>query len=178
MWFAPPTHRLLGLARMRWSASASASASPAREGAVDLDHRRAELRIIAAKLRVRHEGAVEHEDLGLAVVLVEHVLEVAEPRLEAHHPVLAQAVDRRVRHLGEVLPEVVAERPVAVRQHRGRRVVAHRADRLLAVLGHRREDRLELLDGVARRDLPPPQLRTRRTSPASRRPCPSPPRGR
>ena len=31
----------------------------------------------------------------------------------AHHPMLAQAVDRRVGHLAEVLPEIVAERPVA-----------------------------------------------------------------
>jgi ribosomal protein S4E len=38
-------------------------------------------------------------------VLVQHVLEVAEARLEAHHPVFAQAVDGRVRHLAEVLPE-------------------------------------------------------------------------
>ena len=70
-------------------------------------------------------------------------------------------VDRRVGHLAEVLPEVVAERPVARRQHRGRRVVAHRADRLLAVLGHRR---------AARSRAPRPSSRPRSAAAAARRP--------
>ena len=39
-------------------------------------------------------------------------------------------IDRRVRDLAEILPEIMRQRPVAVREHRERRVVAHRAHRL------------------------------------------------
>ena len=45
----------------------------------------------------------------------------------------------RVRHLREELLEVVVEQSRPVRQHRQRRVVAHRADRLDAVARHRLE---------------------------------------
>ena len=42
---------------------------------------------------------------------------------------------------------------IGVAQHRERRVVAHRADSLLGVLDHGMEDRLEVLDRPARREL-------------------------
>jgi hypothetical protein len=130
------------------------------EGAVDVDNAVAEMADHLIELRIGDEGAVQHEDLGLAAVLVQHVLEVAEPGLEAHHPVFAKRVDGRVRDLAEVLPEIVAERAILARQHRRRRVVAHRGQRFLPVLGHRREDLFQLLDGIARGHLAAAQFRT------------------
>jgi hypothetical protein len=101
-----PAHRLLGLgADPREPGLQRVRIGRDRERAVDRH------RPVARRLghhhepRVRHDRALQREDLGLAVVLVEHVLQIAEPRLQAHHPVLAQAVDRRVGHLAEVLPE-------------------------------------------------------------------------
>ena len=129
------------------------------KGTVDLDEVGVEVLDDLVPLRVAHEGRVHHQDFGLARILVEHVLEIAEPRLQAHHPVLAQAVDGRVRHLAKVLPEVVAQRAVARGQHRRRRIIPHRRERLLAGLRHRRQDLLQLLNAVTRRDLPLAQLR-------------------
>ncbi len=151
-------HRVLGLGPDPRQPLAQ-RAGPRREAAVDLDQRRVELRHQHVPLRIGHEGAFQHDDLGLAAVLVEHVLEVAEPGLQAHHPVFAQAVDRRVGHLAEILPEEMAERTVMLAEHRRGRVVAHRGQRLLAVLGHRRQDLLQLLDGIAGGDLTLAQLR-------------------
>jgi hypothetical protein len=62
---------------------------------------------------------------------------------------LADRVDRRVRHLGEVLLEVGVEDLGLVRQRRDRRVGAHGADRLLAGDGHGRHEDLQILLSVA-----------------------------
>ena len=75
------------------------------EGAVDLDQRRVEVTGHFVPLGIADKGAVQHQDLGLGRALIQHVLEVAEPRLEAHHPEFAQTVDGRVGHLAEVLAE-------------------------------------------------------------------------
>ena len=73
-----------------------------------------------------------HRRLGL--VDAEQVRPRTDERHERHHELLADRIDRRIRHLREQLLEVVVEDLRPVRQHRQRRVVAHRADRLLAVL--------------------------------------------
>ena len=54
-----------------------------------------------------------------------------------------------VGDLRELLGEVVEQHAAALGEHRHRRVVAHRAERLLAGVGHRREQHLEVLFGVA-----------------------------
>ena len=90
--------------------------------------------------------------------LVEDVAEIAEPRAHRHDVALAQAIDRRVGDLAEVLPEVMVHAAIGVGQHRERRVVAHRADGFLAVLDHGMEDHLEILDRPADRELAAAQL--------------------
>jgi hypothetical protein len=135
------------------------------EGAVDQRDLRAELLHHHVELGVGDERRLEDQDLGLRGVLVEHVLEVAEAGLQRHHPPLPEGVDGRVRDLREVLAEVVAQRPVLGRQHGGGRVVAHAGHHFLAVLGHGRQDLLQLLDRVARGDLAPAQLLAREQGP-------------
>ena len=56
----------------------------------------------------------------------------------------AQGVDRRVGHLGEILAEIVKRQARALAQHRKRRIVAHRADRFLAVLTKHTHDAFQL----------------------------------
>jgi hypothetical protein len=73
---------------------------------------------------------------------------VPEARLQAHHPRFPKAVDRRVRHLAEILPEEVAHAARVGGNHRKRRIVPHRADSLLGVVHHRAEDQLHVLHGV------------------------------
>ena len=108
---------------------------------------------------------VDVEDLGqvvvgqdrlgqhdLAAVLRTGLQEVglrAEGGRHGRHQLLADGVQRRVGDLREQLREVVEQQPRAVGQHRDGRVGPHRADRLRAGAGHRAEDDLDLLGGVA-----------------------------
>ena len=68
---------------------------------------------------------------------------------EAHDELFADRVDRRVRHLREVLLEVGVEQLRLVRQRRDRRVRAHRADRFLAGHRHGRHQELQVFLRVA-----------------------------
>ncbi len=83
--------------------------------------------------------------------LLEQIILGADRGLGRGHQLLANRIDRRIRHLREQLLEVVVERLRFVREHRERSVSAHRADRLLPVRRHRREDHFEILDRVAER---------------------------
>ena len=69
--------------------------------------------------------------------------------LHRHDDLLADGVDRRVRHLREELLEVGEERLRLLREHRERRVVAHGAEGLGAVGRHGRDEQLHVLLGVA-----------------------------
>ena len=72
---------------------------------------------------------------------------------QTHHQLLANRVDGGVRHLGELLTEVVEERLRPVAQHGQRRVVTHRGCRLLTVHGHRHNRRVDVLGPIAEHDL-------------------------
>ena len=93
--------------------------------------------------------------IGRSVARCTSIAEQVRPRTderhERHHELFADRVDRRVGHLREQLLEVVVEDLRPVRQHRQRGVVAHRADRLLAVHRHRRQDHLQVFLRVAER---------------------------
>ncbi len=80
---------------------------------------------------------------------IEQVRARPDDRYEAHDELLADRIDRRVRHLGKVLLEVGEQELRPVGQRRDRRVVAHRADRFLAGGPHRRHQDLEVFLGVA-----------------------------
>ncbi len=130
------------------------------EGAVDIGHLRAETLNQNIEFGIGDKGAFQHQDLGLRRVFIEHVLEVAEPGFQAHHPAFTQGVDGRVGHLAEVLAEEMRQRAIDRRQNRRRRIVAHRGDHFLAVFGHRGQYLLQLLDGVTRRNLALAQIST------------------
>ena len=70
------------------------------------------------------------------------------------HQLLADCVERRVGHLREQLLEVAEQRLGAVGEHGQRGVGPHRADRLLALVAHRAEDVLQVLERVAECLLP------------------------
>ena len=79
----------------------------------------------------------------------EQVLLRPDQRAERGDELLADRVERRVGDLGEQLGEVVEEQPRPVGEHGDRGVGAHRADRLGAGAGHRRDQDPQLLLGVA-----------------------------
>ena len=90
------------------------------------------------------------EPLAAALAFeVEQVGARADERDQAHHQLLADRIDRRVGDLGEVLLEIGVEQLRLVGQRRDRRVVAHRADGLLAGDRHRGHQQLEVFLGVA-----------------------------
>ena len=74
---------------------------------------------------------------------------------QAHDRALPLGIDRRVRHLGERLPEVARDAPWAAGHHRERRVVAHAPGRLAAAGRHRLHRHPELLGVEAEEDLAP-----------------------
>ena len=156
---AAAAHRLLGLAADALEGLAHGVEAAFRiEGAVDARGRVAHVLAHRLELGVEHDGRLQRQHLALLGTLVEDVAEVAQPRADRHDVALAQGVDRRVGHLAEILAEVVVHAAIGVRQHRERRVVAHRADGLLAVLDHGMEDHFQILDRPARRELPAAEL--------------------
>ncbi len=68
---------------------------------------------------------------------------------QARDHLLPDGVQGRVGHLREQLAEVVEEQPRTAREHRDRRVGAHRADRFDTASGHGRDDDAQFLLGVA-----------------------------
>ena len=114
------------------------------------------------ELGVEQDRVVDHELARVLGRLVEQVPLRADARLHAHHDRLADRVDRRVRHLREELLEVRVEERLAVGEHGERRVVPHRADRLLGVPRERREDHVHVLLRVAERELAVAQRLARR----------------
>ncbi len=82
------------------------------KGTVDSRNIRPENLPHRVKFGIEHQRAFQQQNLGLAAVFVEHVLEVAEPRFQAHHPAFAQAVDWWIGDLAEVLPEKMAQRAI------------------------------------------------------------------
>ena len=90
-----------------------------------------------------------HRRLGH--VDAEEIRARADERHQRHHELFADRVDRRIRHLREELLEIVVEDLRAIGQHGQRGVVAHRAQRLLAALGHRRHQQPHVFLRVAER---------------------------
>ncbi len=72
---------------------------------------------------------------------------------QRHHQLLADRVDRRIRHLREQLLEVVKQRLRFIRQASQRRIRAHGAHRLLAVHRHGCDQQAQVFLGVSERPL-------------------------
>ncbi len=120
-----------------------------RVGAEDLGVDLAQL----LQLGVAQDRRLHAELVGVLGRLVEQVLLGADAGRHAHHHGLADRVDRRVGDLREELLEVGEQQRRLLREHGQRRVVAHRADRLLALRRGRREQDAQVLLGPAERAL-------------------------
>jgi hypothetical protein len=103
------------------------------------------LEIVIGQDRLAHfeplapRGALQVEDVGTR----------PDEGEQAHHQLLADRIDRRVRDLREVLLEIGVEQLRLRRERRDRRVRAHRADGFLAGHRHRRHQDLGVFLGVA-----------------------------
>ena len=104
------------------------------------------------QVRVGQDRLAHFEALGLGQAFdVEQVRARTDDGDEAHHQFFADRIDRRVRHLREVLLEVGEQRLRLARQRRQRRVGAHRARGFLAGGGHRRHQDGEVFLRIAER---------------------------
>ena len=112
-----------------------------------------ETRAQRLELVVAQDRLVHHELVGVLGRLVEQVALGADAGAQRHDDRLADRVDRRVGDLREELLEVGEQRRAVVGEDGERVVVAHRADRLLAVPGHRRDQDAQVLLRVAEREL-------------------------
>ena len=115
------------------------------EGAVDQFGDGADL----LQIGVGQDRLGDFQPLVRAGLAAEQVGARPDHRDQAHHQLLADRIDRRVGDLGEVLLEIVVEQLGLLREHRDRRVGAHRADRIVARLRHRLEEELQVFLGVA-----------------------------
>ena len=149
-------HRGLGLAAERVDGDRHAGgAGFGRPGGVE--RQRLEMRFgdLGDRADLLQIGVGENRLMHLQALGVRQALEVEQVRPrpddrdQTHDQLLADRVDRRVGHLGEVLLEIGEQELRLLRQRRNRRVIAHRADRLFAGGRHRRHQDFEVFLGVA-----------------------------
>ena len=118
--------------------------------------RRTERRARRQVAQLGHLIVVEDREVDLDLparlgLRLEQVALGADRHAHRRDELFANRIERRVGDLREQLLEVVVEQPRLVRQHGQRRVGAHRADRLLAVQRHRRQQQAQVLLRVAER---------------------------
>ena len=108
-----------------------------RDVQIQQHRRQTELRRIdqLAQLALRQHRRVQHHPPGQLRPGFEYVTDRTDHGLQRHHDALAQGIDRRIGDLSELLPTAIIQRPDPGREHRHRRIVAHRSDRLGLGLG-------------------------------------------
>ena len=87
------------------------------------------------------------------VVDIQQIRTRSHERDQRHHELLADRVNRRIRHLSKQLAEIMVEGLGSVREHRERRVVSHRTDCLGSFFRHRAQHELDVVFAVAERFL-------------------------
>ena len=119
----------------------------------DLDGLRAEIRKIQiakpSEILIGENRLLHLHEMRMFRRLLENVAVVADVGHQRHDGSLADRVDRRVRHLGEQLFEVVVKNLRLFGEHGERGVIAHRADGFLSVLRHGGDQNVEIFAGVA-----------------------------
>ncbi len=150
--------RVLGLGAQRRDRRFHAAAAPRRRVAdvelVRVERAAGEQRDVTQPLhRIGGEDRLLRLEAHRRIRLVdgEKIRPRADERDEAHHELFADRIDRRVRHLREQLLEVAVQRLRAIRKHGQSRIVAHRADRLLALRRHHGEHHPQVFLRVAER---------------------------
>ena len=99
------------------------------------------------KLVAAQQRRINFEAGGVLWCFLKQVALAPEAGVERHHNRFADRVNRRVGDLRELLAQIIVGRAHLLRQHRHRGVVAHRADRLLAVFCEHTHDLVTLFEG-------------------------------
>ncbi len=157
--FAPAASATFASAQIRSTAGARPSAPSAAAHVVSIVHD-LKIRLDASKLfqlLVEQDWVVDHELACMLRRLGEQIALGADTRAHTHDNCFANRIDRRICHLCEELLEVRIEKRLAAGEDGERRVVPHRADRLLRVARQRRKHRFHVLLRVAEEQLPAAQ---------------------
>ncbi len=128
------------------------------KGAVDFGRLWSKIGAQPVPVSASQHGGIKHQHPALRAGRIKDVGQIAEPRLQRHHSAFAQRIDRRIGDLREILAEKLGDRTRPVRNHRQRRVIAHRADRFLPLHHERGEYQFHVLQRLTRRNLAPDQL--------------------
>ena len=106
------------------------------------------------QLAFGQERRVRDDEMAMLRRLGEQVASPPHDGRQGHHKLLANRIDRRICDLREELFKIRVEQSRLQREHRERRVIAHRADPLGRVPQHRQEHEVEFLTRVPERNLP------------------------
>ncbi len=101
------------------------------------------------KVGPQQDRGLKADAVRLTFRFAEDVHFAADAGGQRHHMVFTQRIDRRVGHLRKLLAEIVINNTRAAGEYGKRRVVAHRADRFLAVLAQHANNSVELFAAVA-----------------------------
>ncbi len=101
--------------------------------------------------RLIQDQALEVNQASLLRRLRQQVATRSDEGIERHDLLLAERVDGGIGHLGEPLPEVGGQWSRPFRQHRQRRVVAHRPGGFPGLARHGRNNQADILGGIAER---------------------------
>jgi len=151
---ALPDHRVDLVEDLLQAALKALAASADRVEARDADTREAGLVAVIVDVQDLGELVVvddrerKHDLTAVRRGRLEHIALGPDDARQRGDDLLADGVERRVRHLGEQLREVVEQHAGPLRQHGDRSVCAHRAEGLPARARHRLEDDAQLLLGV------------------------------
>ena len=104
----------------------------------------------AADFVFGHDRARNLDEVSLFRRFFENVAVVADVSREAHHEFFTNRVNRRVRHLGEQLLEIVEQRLRLVREHCKSGVVTHGAKRFCACLCHRLQNYAQVFGRISK----------------------------
>ena len=89
------------------------------------------------------------------IAILRHLLQQIAVLSQVHrgggNHLLADRVNRRVRHLGKELLEIMEQRMMRLGEHRNRRVHTHCRNGLRTILRHRQNTGLQILVSVAER---------------------------
>ena len=132
-----------------------------RIGAIDFGRCFSKCSLQPPPFAIGQNRAVEDKDVAILAGFIEDVGKVGKARFQAHHMTLAQAVDRWVGDLAEILAEELADDARLVRNHGQRGVITHRSDRFLGILNHGAEDHFHILECHACRHLSPCEVGAR-----------------
>ena len=101
------------------------------------------------QLVIGQDRTAQFDETGMFRSLFQNVAPVADVGHETHHKLFPDRIDRRVRHLCEKLFEIGEEKLRFFGENCQRGIIAHGADRFLALFRHRLQNDVDIFAGAS-----------------------------